>query len=107
MMPISDTQEFALRFNEEEAIWQRFQENRLTRRLREADSPLPESALDQLDWLEAEREIRTTRAVANKFATRYPSAESVRTTGRKANPTEAWISTRQAGEGYADCFGTG
>ena len=68
MMPISDTQEFALRFNEEEAIWQRFQENRLTRRLREADSPLPESALDQLDWLEAEREIRTARAVANKFA---------------------------------------
>jgi hypothetical protein len=64
MTPISDTQEFARRFNEEEAIWQRFQEKRLTRRLLEADSPLPETVLDDLDWLEAEREIRTTRAVA-------------------------------------------
>lgn len=66
MTPISDTQEFARRFNEEEAIWQRFREKRLSRRVLEADSPLPESLLDQLDWLEAEREIRTTRAVAPK-----------------------------------------
>ncbi len=64
MTPISDTQEFARRFNEEEAIWQRFQRKRLTRRLLAADSPLPESILDQLDWLEAERKIRITRAVA-------------------------------------------
>ena len=65
MTPISDTQEFALRFNEEEAIWQRFQEKRLTRRLLAADPPMPESILDHLDWLEAEREIRITRAVAH------------------------------------------
>jgi hypothetical protein len=64
MTQISDTQELARRFNEEEAIWQRFQEKRLARRLPKSDSQLPESVRDQLDWLEAEREIRTTRAVA-------------------------------------------
>jgi len=65
MTTISDTQEFARRFNEEEAIWQRFQEIRLRRRSRETGSALPDSILDHLDWLEAEREIPTTRAVAN------------------------------------------
>lgn len=60
MMPVLDTQEFARRFNEEDAIWQRFQRKRLARRLPRSDSPLPESALDHFDWLEAEREIRTT-----------------------------------------------
>lgn len=70
MMPISDTQELARRFNEEEAIWLRFQEKRLARYLLEADSPLPESILDHLDWLEAEREIRATRAVALRGARR-------------------------------------
>ena len=53
MMPISDTQEFARRFNEEETIWQRFQEQRLTRRWPRSDTPLPEGILDDLDWLEA------------------------------------------------------
>ena len=64
MTQISDTQELARRFNEEEAIWQRFQQKRLARRLPGGDSQLPESVLDSLDWLEAEREIRPTRAVA-------------------------------------------
>jgi hypothetical protein len=64
MTAMSDTQEFARRFNEEEAIWRRFQEKRLRRRLLGTDSPLPESVLDHFDWLEAEREIRITRAVA-------------------------------------------
>ena len=64
MTLISDTQEFARQFNEEEAIWRRFQERRRARHLSEADSQMPESILDHLDWLEAERDIRTTRAVA-------------------------------------------
>ena len=68
MTPISDTQEFACRFNEEEAIWRRFQRKRLTRRLRGSDSPLPQSILDHCDWLEAENEIRITRAVGSKLA---------------------------------------
>ena len=62
MTPLSDT--FARRFNEDEAIWQRFREKRLTRCLTISDSPLPESILDQFDWLEAEREIRITRAIS-------------------------------------------
>ena len=66
MTPISDIQELARRFNEDEAVWQRFQEKRLKRRLLGSDSQLPESVLDQLDWLEAEREIRITSAVANR-----------------------------------------
>lgn len=64
MTPISETQKFARRFNQEEATWRRFQRKRLTRGPLEIDSPLPESFLDQLDWLEAEREIRTAHAVA-------------------------------------------
>ena len=70
MTPISDTQEFARRFNEEEAIWRRFQEKRLARRLLEADSQMPESILDHFDWLEAECKIRTTRAVAQEIGFR-------------------------------------
>ena len=64
MKQISDTQEFARRFNEDEEIWQRFQEKRLKRRLRETDSPMPESVLDHFDWLAAEHETRITRVVA-------------------------------------------
>jgi hypothetical protein len=63
MRPTSETQEFARRFNEGEAIWRRFQAKRLTRHLLETDSKMPESILDRLEWLEAEREIRITRAV--------------------------------------------
>jgi hypothetical protein len=68
MTPISDTQEFARRFNEEEAIWQRFQRKRLTRRLPGNDSPMPESILDHFDWLDAESDTRITRAVAQELA---------------------------------------
>lgn len=66
MSLISNTQRFTRHFNEDEAIWQRFQRKRLARRLPSSDSLLPESVLDYLDWLEAEREIRTTRAVAKR-----------------------------------------
>lgn len=66
MTPMEDTQELALRFNEEEEIWQRFNEKRLARRLVGVDSQLTESALDDLDWLEAESEIRITPAVAKR-----------------------------------------
>ena len=64
MKPISDTQEIARQFNEQEAIWQRFHQKRLTRRLSETEFALPENILDDLDWMDAERETRVTRAVA-------------------------------------------
>jgi hypothetical protein len=61
---VSDTQEHARQFNEEEAIWRRYQEKRALRRLRGDDPSVPEALLDQLDWQEAEREVRSVRAVA-------------------------------------------
>jgi hypothetical protein len=76
MTRILDTQEFARRFNQEEATWRRFHEKRQKRRLPGSDSPMPESLLDNLDWLAGEREIRTTCAVANKLAS-LPVREEV------------------------------
>jgi hypothetical protein len=64
MKGLPDNQEIALRFNEEEAMWLRFQQKRLARRLLEADSSLPGNILDRLDWTEAQRETRMTRAIA-------------------------------------------
>ncbi|MGI9067210.1 MAG: hypothetical protein ACR2HX_12515 [Pyrinomonadaceae bacterium] len=64
MKPLSDTQEIVRRFNEEEMIYQRFQQKRLARRLSEVASPLPENILDCLELMEAEREARVTQAVA-------------------------------------------
>ena len=64
MTRISDTQEFVRRFNEEEALWQRFHEKRLARRFPRS-APMLESILDDLAWLEAEREIRTVHGIAS------------------------------------------
>lgn len=60
MKPLVDAQELARRFNEEEAVWQRFEQKR---RIRDSTSPLPEETLDEIDWREAERECRQTRCV--------------------------------------------
>jgi hypothetical protein len=60
MKPLSDTQDSARRFNEDEAVWQRFEEKR---RLRDPASSLFEEVLDEIDWQEAEREVRETRCV--------------------------------------------
>jgi hypothetical protein len=58
MKPISDTQENVRRFNEDEAVWRRFEQKRL---LRDPFSALPEEVLDEIDWREAERECRQLR----------------------------------------------
>jgi hypothetical protein len=61
---IHDPQELARRFNEDEAVWRRYQEKRKERRRRfRLRSPLGETLLDQLDWLAAERETRPVRAI--------------------------------------------
>jgi hypothetical protein len=60
MTPFIDSQELARRFNEDEAVWRRYQQNRRLRRLRGLQTPLPEEVLDALDWLEAERECQKT-----------------------------------------------
>ena len=61
--PLHDTQELARRFNEDEAVWERFQEMRRVRQLLGSRSPLPEEVLDHLDCLAAEDEVRPVRAV--------------------------------------------
>jgi len=60
MKPILDVQESVRRFNEDEAVWRRFEERR---GLRDPSSPVPEEVLDEIDWREAERECRQTRCV--------------------------------------------
>jgi len=57
---IVDTQELARRFNEDEAVWRRFEQKR---RLRNSTSLFPEEVLDEVDWREAELKSRQTRCV--------------------------------------------
>lgn len=59
----NDPQELARRFNEDEAVWRRYRQKRELRRLLGSPSPLPEEVLDDLDWLEAERECRKAPCV--------------------------------------------
>lgn len=68
-LPLHDSQELSRQFNEDEAVWRCFEEKRSLRRLRPLPSPFaketfPAETLDRLDWLEAERETRTTRAIS-------------------------------------------
>jgi len=60
MKTLVDAQELARRFNEEEAVWQLFEQKR---RMRDSTSALPNEILDEIDWREAERECRQTRCV--------------------------------------------
>ena len=61
MKQVIDTSELVQRFNEDEAVWRSYEHKRELRRRLGSQSPLPEAVLDYLDWLEAERECRTTR----------------------------------------------
>ena len=60
---MTETQELARRFNEDEAVWRGYEHKRALRRLLGSRSPLPDDVLDELDWQEAERECRPVRAV--------------------------------------------
>ncbi len=60
MKPLSDTQEIARRFNEDEAVWRRFEEKR---RVRDSASSLSDELLDEIAWRESEQECRQTRCV--------------------------------------------
>lgn len=64
---LNDPHELSRRFNEDEAIWRCFREKRWLRRLLGPPSMLPEAILDDLDWLEAEREMRQVRAIGRFF----------------------------------------
>ena len=62
-----DQTELIRRFNEDEAVWRCYQQRRKLRRVIQRTlgvrSRLPEKILDQIDWLEAEKTCRTTRAI--------------------------------------------
>jgi hypothetical protein len=63
MKPMTETQELAYRFNEDEAVWRAFEDKRTLRRPLGSDTPLSEDILDYLDWQAAERECRAVSAV--------------------------------------------
>jgi len=72
IMFINDVQENVRRFNQEEMVWQRYDEKRARRKrlhrlLCSLDSKpmLTEEQLDQLDWLAAEREMQPVRAIGH------------------------------------------
>ena len=62
MKTMIEAQEFARRFNEDEAVWRAFEDKRALRRLLGSDTPLPEKTLDWFDWQAAERESREVYA---------------------------------------------
>jgi hypothetical protein len=53
-------QELARRFNEDEAVWQCFNNKRL---LRKSNSFVSEELLDEIAWRESEQECRPTRCI--------------------------------------------
>ena len=67
MKSLMDSQELARRFNEDEAVWRRYQQKRGLRQLFGLRSLLPQEVLDGCDWLEAERECREKRYVGRPF----------------------------------------
>lgn len=65
MDQVTDSQELARRFNEDEAVWQRYQYKRRLRLRHGLESQA--EVLDDLDWIEAERECREIRCVGKRF----------------------------------------
>ena len=63
MKPIFESQELAKCFNEDESVWRSFEEKRKSRRRFSPDSVLSEELLEEIDWLESERECRETACV--------------------------------------------
>jgi hypothetical protein len=71
---INDVQQNVRRFNQEEAVWQRFAARRAVRKRlirllgSLGSSPaLTKKQLDQLDWLAAERETHPSDCVGKKL----------------------------------------
>jgi hypothetical protein len=64
---INDVQENVRRFNQEEAIWQCYEEKRKRRRLFRMRSKIAEKLLDQLDWIAAERKMHRSDCVGKQL----------------------------------------
>ena len=67
MDQMADSQELARRFNEDESVWRRYEFRRRLRLRLGLKSLLEDKALDELDWIEAERECRQIWCVGEKF----------------------------------------
>ena len=63
MDQMADSQDRVRRFNEDEAVWQRYEYVRRLRHWLRFESLLPDEVLDEIDWIEAEREIRQVRCI--------------------------------------------
>lgn len=65
----NDVQENVRRFNEEEAVWRRYQAKWDSRRRRfRLRSKIAEELLDRLDWFMAEREMRRSDCVGKALS---------------------------------------
>jgi hypothetical protein len=63
MRTSANVDELVNRFNEDEAVWRRFERKRTLGRLSKQRAPVTEKVLEELDWLAAERECRKTCAI--------------------------------------------
>jgi len=63
----TDSEELARRFNEDEAVWRRYESRRRLRLRLGIESLLQDEILDQLDWIEAERECRQIWCVGGRL----------------------------------------
>ena len=68
----TDSQELARRFNEDEAVWRRYEFRRRLRLRLGIESLLEDKVLDELDWIEAERECRQTWCVGERLPNTQP-----------------------------------
>jgi hypothetical protein len=64
---MTESQELARRFNEDETVWQHYEYRRRLRLVLGIESVLPQEVLDELDWVEAERECREIWCVGRRF----------------------------------------
>ena len=70
MDQMTDSQELARRFNEDEAVWQRYEYRRGLRLRLGIESLIPDEVLDDLDLIEAEREVRQVRCIGVQVSLR-------------------------------------
>lgn len=67
MRQLTNSPELARRFNEDEAVWQRYQWLRALRLELAIECLVPADILDEINWFEAERECRQTRCMGNQW----------------------------------------
>jgi hypothetical protein len=68
MDPMPDSQELVRSFNEDEAVWQRYESKRRQRLRQGIESPLLDEVLDEMDWIEATSEIRQVRCIGRAIS---------------------------------------